>query len=60
MSDEQRKDEEPEVEGHGAYPPKYGGTDEPGDEVEGHRWRVGASDEKSDDDEVEGHVRRVN
>ena len=28
MSDEQRKDEETEVEGH-AYPPKYGANDEP-------------------------------
>ena len=37
MSEEQRKDEETEVEGHGAFPPKYGANDEPGDEVEGHR-----------------------
>jgi hypothetical protein len=58
MSEEQRN-EETEVEGHGAYPPKYGSNDEPGDEVEGHWRKVGASDEKSDDDEVEGHVRRV-
>ena len=28
MSDEQRKDEEAEVEGHGAFPPKYGANDE--------------------------------
>ena len=41
MSDEQRKDEETEVEGHGAFPPKYGANDEPreDDEVEGHVHR---------------------
>ena len=36
MSEEQRKDEETEVEGHAAYPPKFHGNDEPQDEVEGH------------------------
>jgi hypothetical protein len=62
MSDEQRN-EETEVEGHGAFPPKYGANDEPGDEVEGHGAfppKYGANDEPSEDDEVEGHVRRVN
>ena len=41
MSEEQRKDEETEVEGHGAFPPKYGADDEQGeeDEVEGHVHR---------------------
>ena len=41
MSDEQRKDEDAEVEGHGAYPPKYGANDEPSqdDEVEGHHHK---------------------
>ena len=58
MSDEQRNDET-EVEGHGAYPPKYGGTDEPGDEVEGHGRKANANDEPAkDEDEVDGHVRR--
>ena len=36
MSDEQRKDEETEVEGH-AYP-RVGLNDEPADEVEGHAY----------------------
>ncbi len=44
MSDEQRKDEETEVEGHGAHPPKYGANDEPDEdgetEVEAHVHRV--------------------
>ena len=40
MSDEQRRDEETEVEGHGNIPPKYGANDEPEDEVEGHVRRV--------------------
>ncbi len=58
MSDEQRKDDETEVEGHG-YPPKYGADDETAkDEVEGHVTRHGASDEQGEDDEVEGHVHR--
>ena len=39
MSDEQRKDEEIEVEGHGSIPPRYGANDEPEDEVEGHVHR---------------------
>jgi hypothetical protein len=59
MSDEQRRDEETEVEGHGNIPPKYGANDEPGDEVEGHGNippKYGANDEPGD--EVEGHVRR--
>jgi hypothetical protein len=34
MSDEQRKDEETEVEGHGAFPPKYGVNDEQGEDDE--------------------------
>jgi hypothetical protein len=42
MSDEQRKDEETEVEGHAAHPPRYGANDEP------------AEDEESD---FEAHVR---
>ena len=58
MSDEQRKDEETEVEGHGAYPPKYGANDEPSDdEVEGHAHRAGLNDEP--EDEVEGHAHRA-
>jgi hypothetical protein len=60
MSDEQRN-EETEVEGHGAFPPKYGANDEPGDEVEGHGAfppKYGANDEPREDDEVEGHVHR--
>ena len=62
MSDEQRKDDETEVEGHGAFPPKYGANDEPSDEVEGHVTRHGASDEQGEEDEVEveGHVHRRN
>ena len=58
MSDEQRKDEGAEVEGHGAFPPKYGANDEPSDEVEAHGAfppKYGANDEPSQDDEVEGH-----
>ena len=41
MSEEQRKDEETEVEGHGHYPPTRGANDEPSedDEVEGHVHR---------------------
>ena len=57
MSDEQRKDDEIEVEGHG-YPPKYGADETAKDEVEGHVTRHGASDEQGEDDEVEGHVHR--
>jgi len=38
MSEEQRKDEETEVEGH-SFPPKYSANDEPEDEVEGHVHR---------------------
>ena len=38
MSDEQRKDEETEVEGHGN---RAGLNDEAGDEVEGHGNRAG-------------------
>jgi hypothetical protein len=34
MSDEQRKDEETEVEGHSAFPPKYGANDEAGEDDE--------------------------
>ena len=45
MSEEQRKDEETEVEGHGAFPPKYGANDEPAEEgeseVEAHMHRAG-------------------
>jgi hypothetical protein len=61
MSDEQRKDEETEVEGHGAHPHRFGANDEQGDEVEGHGahpHRFGANDEPREDDEVEGHVHR--
>jgi hypothetical protein len=60
MSDEQRKDDETEVEGHG-YPPKYGADDETSkDEVEGHGYppKYGADDEQGEEDEVEGHVHR--
>jgi hypothetical protein len=58
MSDEQRKDDGTEVEGHG-YPPKYGADDETKDEVEGHGYppKYGADDETGED-EVEGHVHR--
>jgi hypothetical protein len=44
MSDEQRKDDETEVEGH-KFPPSYGADDEQGEE---------------DEVEVEGHVHRRN
>src|SRR3954463_4779380 len=57
MSDEQRKDEETEVEGHGAFPPKYGANDEPGDEVEAHGAfppKYGANDEPGDEGEAHG------
>jgi hypothetical protein len=57
MSEELRKDEEPEVEGHGHYPPTAGANDEPSDEVEGHGHfppTAGANDDP--DDEVEGHL----
>jgi hypothetical protein len=57
MSDEQRKDGETEVEGHGAWPPKYGANDESGSDVEGHgAWppKYGANDEPSEDSEAEG------
>jgi hypothetical protein len=57
MSDEERKDEETEVEGHGTYPPKYGANQELSDELELHGHRVGANDEP--DDEVEGHGHRA-
>ena len=65
MSDEQRKDEETEVEGHGAFPPKYGANDEPGDEVEAHGAfppKYGANDEPAEEDEsdFEAHVRYPN
>ena len=59
MSDEQFN-EETEVEGHGAFPPKYSANDEPSDEVEGHGAfppKYSANDEP--EDEVEGHARRV-
>ena len=61
MSEEQRKDEETEVEGHAAYPPKFHGNDEPQDEVEGHAAyppKFHGNDEP--EDEVEGHVHRRN
>jgi hypothetical protein len=58
MSDEQRKDEEAEVEGHHqAHPPKFNANDEPEDEVEGHLKKFHANDE---DDEVEGHLKKWN
>ena len=44
MSDEQHNDEQAEVEGHGAYPPKVGANDEPID----------------DDDEFEAHIKFPN
>jgi hypothetical protein len=34
MSDEQRKDEESEVEGHGAHPHRFGANDEPAEDEE--------------------------
>ena len=45
MSDEQRKDEDTEAEGHGAYPPKYGANDEPAEE---------------DENDFEGHIKVPN
>jgi hypothetical protein len=38
MSDEQRNNEETEVEGHSAFPPKYGANDEANedDDFEAH------------------------
>ena len=59
MSEEQRKDEENEVEGHKGFPPAYGSNDEAEDEVEGHKGfppAYGSNDEP--EDEVEGHVHR--
>jgi hypothetical protein len=41
MSDEQRNNEETEVEGHSAFPPKYGANVEPAEE----------------DDEFEAHIK---
>ena len=61
MSDEQRKDEETEVEGHLSIPPKFHANEEPGDEVEGHLSippKFHANDESSEDDEVEGHLKK--
>jgi hypothetical protein len=54
MSDEQRKDEETEVEGHVG---RAGANDEAGDEneVEGHVGRAGMNEEG---DDFEGHVNR--
>jgi hypothetical protein len=49
MSDELRKDDEIEVEGHGALPPKYGANDEPVED---------AQDEG--EDEVEAHLKFSN
>ena len=58
MSEEQRKDEETEVEGH-RFPPSYGADDEAKDEVEGHRFPPSyGADDKPAEDEVEGHVHR--
>ena len=45
MSDQERKDEETEVEGHGAHPPKYGANDEPAED---------------DEDEFELHIKFPN
>ncbi len=42
MSDEQRTNEETEVEGHSAFPPKYGANIEPAEEA---------------DDEFEAHIK---
>jgi hypothetical protein len=42
MSDEQRDHEETEVEGHGAFPPKYGANSEPAE---------------ADEDEFEAHIK---
>ena len=58
MSEEQRKDEETEVEGHGSIPPKFHAEDET-DEVEGHGSippKFHANDDP--DDEVEGHLKK--
>jgi hypothetical protein len=52
MSEEQRKDEEIEVEGHSTR----AGVNDDETEVEGHSTRYGANDEPTD--EVEGHIRR--
>jgi hypothetical protein len=55
MSDELRKEEETEVEGHVRSAHKA--NEEP--DVEAHRRHLGAEDKPSDeaDDDVEGHVR---
>ena len=53
MSDE-LLNQDLDVEGH-SNPPKYGATDEPGDEVEAHSTfppKYGANDEPSDDFEA--------
>ena len=34
MSDELRKDQDTEVEGHSSYPPEYGASDEPNEDDE--------------------------
>jgi hypothetical protein len=54
MSEEQRRDEETEVEGH-SIPPKFHADDEP--EVEGHSIppKFHANE---DEDEVEGHLKK--
>jgi len=55
MSEEQRRDEETEVEGH--VIPTKGLNEEPSDEVEGHIFPTkGLNEEPSD--EVEGHFHR--
>jgi len=45
MTDEQRRDEETEVEGHAAVPPKIGASDEPAED---------------DDTEFEAHIKFPN
>lgn len=57
MSDEQRRNEEAEVEGHLK---KFHASDEPQDEVEAHLKKFHANDEQGDDDDFEGHLLKYN
>ena len=61
MSEEQRKDEETEVEGHAAYPPKSTATTSPTTRSRATpRIRPSSTRNDEPEDEVEGHVHRRN
>ena len=59
MSDEQRKEEEAEVEGHVRSAHKA--NDDGGEDFEAHRRHLGANDEPSDEagDDFEAHRRHL-